>query len=83
MKYFMMAILFMSVGCSRNHGEIMRILEAEGCENVVDHGADIIFDGCSDSDFYNNQFSCRKNGRAVTGVVCSGLISKGATIRYY
>lgn len=83
MRSLMIIGLLIFAGCARNTGDVTRILEGEGCTDIVDKGADIIFSGCSDRDFYNNQFTCTKNGKNVSGVVCSGLLFKGATIRYF
>lgn len=77
-----LALLLIMAGCSKSTEKIVRILENEGCSDIVDNGADIIFDGCSDKDYFNNQFTCIKNNHQVSGVVCSGFF-KGFTIRYY
>lgn len=80
MKYLFLLLLLAS--CGADHGKVVSILEQEGCTDIVEKGPDYFFSGCSDKDFFNNQFSCKKNDRAVEGVVCSGLF-KGYTVRYH
>lgn len=77
-----MLVSLLLASCSRNTTDVVRVLEAEGCTETNDHGADYIFNGCSEKDFFNNQFTCIKNSKVVSGVVCSGFF-KGMTIRYY
>ena len=80
MKFLVFVLLLAS--CSKPTSEVVRILESEGCTNIVDGGADIFISGCSDKDTFNNQFVCDKNGKKVRGVLCSGYW-KGYTIRYF
>jgi hypothetical protein len=37
--------------------------------------------GCSKEDFYNTGFKATKNGKIFTGVVCKGILFRGATLR--
>lgn len=82
MNKVLLLLLLVLAACARPTKDIERVLVGQGCEQIIDHGADILFSGCSDNDFYNNQFTCVKGGVAITGVVCSGFF-KGFTIRYY
>lgn len=82
MRILLMLSILSFTGCSRPSNEVDRILKLEGCSNIQDNGANVIFDGCSRGDIYNNQFSCTKNGTSVEGVLCSGIF-KGYTVRYF
>lgn len=81
MKFIFM-FLFLVSCYSKPTSEVERILEIEGCENIQDHGADFWISGCSEDDWYNNQFTCEKDGQRVKGVICSGVF-KGYTVRYF
>lgn len=58
-----------------------RILESEGVSSVRWTGYD--FFACSEGDWYHTGFAGVKNGKQVTGVVCSGLVMKASTVRYH
>lgn len=73
-------LLLAIASCTGDESKIKRILETDGCTQIELTGYDPM--GCSDSDDYSCGFTAMKNGKSVTGVVCSGLL-KGATIRYY
>lgn len=74
-----LAIVFLS-GCTADKGKVQYLLEAEGCTETVVGGWSMF--GCSEKeDPFVNSFSCVKNGKRVSGYVCSGWF-KGYTIRY-
>lgn len=57
-----------------------RVLEDAGYKDVQMHGYDWL--NCSKDDTYHDKFSAvGPSGRRVSGVVCAGLLFKGATIR--
>jgi hypothetical protein len=57
-----------------------RALEGAGYKDIQMTGYDWF--ACSKDDFYHSGFVAKgPTGRQVTGVVCSGLIFKAATIR--
>jgi hypothetical protein len=82
MKMVLLVSLLIIAGCSADPKEVKRVLQADGCIDIQDNGPNYIFDGCSKHDWFNNQFSCKKNNQWIEGVVCSGFF-KGYTIRYY
>lgn len=52
-----------------------------GYKNIQTHGFDLF--ACSEDDFYSTKFTATNPaGQQVSGVVCSGLIFKGATVRF-
>jgi len=79
-KFFMMVILccFFMVGCTSPDNAI-KVLKNEGFTNIQMTGYD--FFACSDNDTFSTGFTATKNGKTITGVVCSGIL-KGSTIRY-
>lgn len=67
-------------GCS-NPQDAERALTGAGYSNIQTHGFDLF--ACSDSDFYSTKFTATNPaGKPVSGVVCSGLLFKNATIRF-
>lgn len=72
------AVIVLS-GCSANKEKVQYFLEAEGCSQTQVGGWSLF--GCSDSDNFVNTFQCTKNGKRVSGYVCSGW-TKGYTVRY-
>ncbi|MCR9254722.1 MAG: hypothetical protein NXI16_01350 [Alphaproteobacteria bacterium] len=57
-----------------------RALEGQGLE-VVKVGGWSMF-GCGEGDTYSTKFKATRDGKTYTGVVCSGLVGKGSTVRF-
>ena len=58
-----------------------KALEAEGYTDITFTGYDWFT--CSKDDTYHTGFTAKnREGKTVTGTVCSGMLFKGATIRY-
>lgn len=67
-------------GCSSS-ANAERALSSAGYRNIQTHGFDLF--ACSEDDFYRTKFTATNPaGQQVSGVVCSGLIFKGATVRF-
>ena len=66
-------------GCTQpDHAR--RVLESAGYTEIQMQGYDWL--ACSEDDTYHDKFSAKgPNGKPVSGVVCAGLLFKGATIR--
>ena len=78
-KIVLIAAVLLMTGCtSKNDAE--RALRAEGFTDIKITGYDFL--ACSEDDFYHTGFVAKRNGRTVRGTVCSGILFKGATIRY-
>jgi hypothetical protein len=76
----LMAVAFGLSGCTVPEDKARAILEANGYTEVRLGGYSMF--GCSEDDDLSTEFSAKGvNGRQVEGVVCSGLVGKGATIR--
>lgn len=68
-----------AAGCTQPE-HARSVLVAQGYRDVKMTGYD--FFNCSKDDFYHDQFSAiSPSGQRVTGVVCAGLLFKGATVR--
>ena len=67
-------------GCTRPPNDVQSILEGQGYSNIELTG--YAFFACSDDDFFHDGFTATKDGKPVSGVVCSGFL-KGSTIRLY
>lgn len=81
MKYILIACLFLT-GCGAvPRDKALSLLEAEGCSSIILGSYEWIFDGCGKEDSYNISFSCIRNGRSVSGVICGGIL-KSYTVRY-
>lgn len=78
MNYFILVLLILS-GCT-NENEARRVLEQDGVNNV--HMTGYSWFSCAKDDFYHTGFSGMRNGKNISGTVCSGLIFKASTIRY-
>lgn len=69
----------MLAGCTQTD-DAVRVLESAGYTDVTLEGYDLF--NCSDDDFYKTKFRAKgPNGKPVSGVVCAGLLFKGATVR--
>jgi len=84
MKRILMAILILvaiaSYGCT-SQDDAERALYSAGYTYVEVGGFDMF--ACGDGDFYHTKFTATNpQGKRVSGVVCSGLFFKGATIRF-
>ena len=81
MKY-LLAILLMAgaglIGCSRPD-EARRVLKNDGFKNIEITGWRPF--SCDNKDTFSTGFSAEKDGRKITGCVCSGFL-KGNTIRF-
>lgn len=66
-------------GCT-NPEHAARTLNGAGDTEIQLKGYDWL--NCSKDDFYHDRFTAvGPSGQSVSGVVCSGLLVKGATIR--
>lgn len=82
MKKTILLILALTLltGCTSER-DARRALEAHGYSNIEITGWKPF--SCSEDDFYSTGFrATNPNGREVTGVVCSGLFFKNATVRF-
>jgi hypothetical protein len=77
-KYLLIIFLFLAA-CT-NEKEALRVLEQEGVSNIKFTGYDWF--ACSKDDTYQTGFTGTRNGREISGVICSGLIFKRSTVRY-
>jgi hypothetical protein len=76
---FICVVLAMIVGCTDSDNAV-RVLKAQGYTNIKTTG--YCFFGCSKDDTVATGFEATApNGQKVEGVVCQGLMFKGATIR--
>lgn len=67
-------------GCSNADGA-RRVLEAQGFTDIQTHGYALW--GCGKDDTWATKFSATgPTGKQVSGVVCAGLLFKGATVRF-
>jgi len=80
MRWMWLLLLAVVLGGCTDAPNTARLLEAEGMQNVQITGYQ--FFGCGQEDWYHTGFRGIKNGKAVEGVVCSGIL-KGHTIRYF
>ena len=72
------AILLLA-GCTKPD-EAKRVLTNEGYTNIEITGYNLF--ACSDEDTFKTGFRAKnRNGKIITGTVCSGVL-KGSTIRY-
>lgn len=67
------------VGCTQPE-TAQRVLTGSGYKDISMQGYDWF--NCSKDDFYHDKFTATgSTGQKVSGVVCGGLLFKGATIR--
>lgn len=79
MKSIALLILLALSGCTQPENA-RRVVESAGYTNVVMDGYDWF--NCAEDDIYHDKFRATgQNGKPVSGVVCAGLLFKGATIR--
>ena len=82
MKRLIFALLMLSIvaGCT-NKDKTRQLLESHGMTNIEVGGYALW--GCSEDDEVRTKFrATTATGQEVSGVVCSGILFKGATIRY-
>ena len=73
------AALALLAACS-NQDQSQRALVGAGYTDI--HFTGYRFTGCSKDDTYSDGFEAKgPTGHKVTGVVCAGMLFKGATIR--
>jgi hypothetical protein len=77
-KALLLITVLLLAGCTSSN-EARRVLAQDGFTNIKTTGYRPF--KCSDSDSFQTGFEADKNGKHITGTVCSGLL-KGATIRY-
>lgn len=72
-------ITLLSAGCTQpDHAK--QILESQGYTNVQMQGYDWL--NCSKDDTYHDKFTAKgPTGKQISGVVCGGLLFRGATVR--
>ena len=76
-----LAALSMSIGGCTKPDVATQILTREGYESIEISG--YAFFGCGEDDWYRTGFNAVKNGQSVKGVVCSGALGKGSTVRTF
>jgi hypothetical protein len=79
MKIVMLVICLLAIGCT-NEKEARRVLDMEGVTQASMTGYSWFT--CSKDDFYHTGFTGTRNGKQVTGTVCSGFWLRGSTVRY-
>lgn len=79
MKRMMIIAALLAAGCTQpDHAR--RVLEAQGYTDIQMDGYDFL--NCSKDDTYHDKFTAKgPTGQRVSGVVCAGLLFKGATVR--
>lgn len=78
-KLILVPFIILLSGCT-DSSNAKRVLESSGYSSVQITG--YRFFGCSKDDVQHTGFEAKgPTGKNVTGVVCSGLIFKGNTIR--
>lgn len=79
-KILLLTMCLFFIGCT-NKEDANRALSNEGFSDVLITGYS--FFACNRYDFYHTGFTAKnKDGKEVSGVVCSGLLFKNATIRW-
>lgn len=82
MKRLVFAVLAVFVLSACTDGdEAMRVLDTQGYTGIKITGYNLF--ACSQDDFYHTGFiATSPNGKRVEGTICSGLLFKGATVRF-
>lgn len=81
MKNIFLICFAVLLSACTNSDDAERALSAEGMTNIRITGYDWF--ACSKDDWYHTGFTATNSqGKQVSGVVCSGLIFKAATVRY-
>lgn len=80
----LVAVIFMApffLASCTSERDARRALEAEDFTDITMTG--YAFFACAKDDFYHTGFEAsNSHGKRISGVVCSGLFFKNATIRY-
>lgn len=80
-KAILLCLLLVGCDAFTNVDDARRALEAEGFKNIEVTGYKWM--ACAKDDTYHTGFrAVNREGRTVTGTVCSGVWFKNATIRY-
>lgn len=80
MRTALLIAALLLAGCT-SENDAMRALQADGYKDIRLTGYDWF--ACSKDDTFHTGFTAtNRDGKKVSGVVCSGLIFKSATIRY-
>lgn len=74
--FLVLALLYLTACTSED--DVRKYAELEGWESYQVTG--YRWFGCSKDDVYHTGFVAVKNGKRITGVICSGWL-KGATLR--
>lgn len=81
MKKILFIALALSLTACSNSSDAVRALQGSGYTNIQPGGYDWF--ACSKDDFYHTKFTATNPaGQTVSGTVCSGLLFKGATVRF-
>lgn len=80
MRKLIFAIALVLSACT-DPEKATKILTEQGFNNIYIVGYD--FWGCSKDDFYRTGFTAEKDGNQIKGVVCSGILFKGSTLRFF
>lgn len=80
--YTMISVaLMLAVSACTNSEDAHRALRNSGYTDI--QTGDYAFFACGRDDFYHTKFTAKnQQGQFVSGVVCSGLFLKGATVRF-
>jgi hypothetical protein len=80
MNRLTLVLVLMLAACTQPD-RATEVLEAQGYTDIRITGYDAF--ACSKDDAFHTGFVAKSpNGRTVKGVVCAGLVFKGATIRF-
>lgn len=80
MRTMLLIAVLLLAGCT-SETDARRALEAEGFKDIKVTGYDWF--ACAKDDTFHTGFTAtNREGKHVSGVVCSGLLFKGATVRY-
>jgi hypothetical protein len=84
-EQYILAVLLISAlsalsGCT-SPSDAMRALDAEGMTEITITGYDYF--ACAEDDFYRTGFiATSREGKRISGTVCSGFLFKNATVRF-
>lgn len=80
MKKLIFVMSLFLTACTDSENSV-RVLQEQGFENIRITGFEFL--ACGRDDWYRTGFIAKKGDREVAGVVCSGLIFKDSTIRFF
>lgn len=79
-RFLLIILIVVSLyGCT-NETKALDALRSGGFQDIQLTG--YRFFACSQDDFYHTGFTIVKDGRKLSGTVCSGIFFKGSTIRW-